>query len=122
MFYAGWNYGVRMELVGIYKQDTEVLVRQSVPPEDYIKNISAAGGNSMRIWVRDGDRARAAPVPAPAPSPMPSSPAHPRAPPPTRAPAPFPPHCDIATRPACRPGYHFWPCRLEGVCKTNLFV
>ena len=42
MFYAGWNYGVRMELVGIYKQDTEVLVRQSVPPEDYIKNILKA--------------------------------------------------------------------------------
>ncbi len=24
MFYAGWNYGVRMELVGLYKDDTEV--------------------------------------------------------------------------------------------------
>ena len=42
MFYAGWNYGVRMELVGIYKSDPEVHVRQSVPPTEYIEHILEA--------------------------------------------------------------------------------
>ena len=42
MFYAGWNYGVRMELVGIYKDDPEVLVRQSVPPDEYVQRILSA--------------------------------------------------------------------------------
>ena len=42
LFYAGWNYGVRMELVGIYKDDSEVLVRQSVPPTEYVSRILTA--------------------------------------------------------------------------------
>ena len=57
MFYAGWNYGVRMELVGLYKDDSEVLVRQSVPPDEYITRILSAkfcpvcGGFSQ--WTRE---------------------------------------------------------------------
>ena len=31
-----------MELVGIYKDDTEVLVRQAVPPEEYVQRILTA--------------------------------------------------------------------------------
>ena len=33
MFYAGWNYGVRMELVGIYKDDPEVRTSPGPDPE-----------------------------------------------------------------------------------------
>lgn len=42
LFYAGWNYGVRMELVGIYKDDAEVHVRQAVPPDEYVRRILSA--------------------------------------------------------------------------------
>ena len=42
LFYAGWNYGVRMELVNTFKNDAEMVVRQSVPPAEYVRHILSA--------------------------------------------------------------------------------
>ena len=39
LFYAGWNYDVRMKLVKMYQADPEVYVRKSVPPEEYVEKI-----------------------------------------------------------------------------------
>ena len=35
LFYAGWNYGVRMELVRMYEHDEEVVVRRRVTKKQY---------------------------------------------------------------------------------------
>ena len=35
LFYAGWNYGVRMELVRMYERDPEVVVRRRVKRAEY---------------------------------------------------------------------------------------
>ena len=40
MFYAGWNYDTRMKLVNYYKNDSDVIVRRSIPKYDYNTNMS----------------------------------------------------------------------------------
>ena len=42
LFYAGWNYGVRMELVELYRNDAEVFVRQKVAPSEYVTRMLSA--------------------------------------------------------------------------------
>ena len=42
MFYAGWNYDVRMKLVRMYGRDSEVHVRQEVPPSEYVDRMLSA--------------------------------------------------------------------------------
>lgn len=44
LFYAGWNYAVRMDLVRRFKDDPDpsILVRQRVPPEEYRRNMMRA--------------------------------------------------------------------------------
>ena len=44
LFYAGWNYGVRMELVRMYERDadTDVVVRRRVSKKQYMEHMSSA--------------------------------------------------------------------------------
>jgi len=42
MFYAGWNYDVRMKLVRMYGRDSEVHVRKEVPPSEYVDRMLSA--------------------------------------------------------------------------------
>ena len=42
MFYAGWNYDVRMKLVRMYRRDSEVHVRKEVPPSEYVDRMLTA--------------------------------------------------------------------------------
>ena len=42
LFYAGWNYKVRMELVEMFKTDADMVVRKEVPPAKYIEHIRTA--------------------------------------------------------------------------------
>ena len=44
LFYAGWNYAVRMQLVELYKDDPspQIYVRRSVPPDEYVAKIRQA--------------------------------------------------------------------------------
>jgi len=44
LFYAGWNYKVRMELVRLYRNDPDpdVMVRREVAPAEYIERILSA--------------------------------------------------------------------------------
>ena len=46
LFYAGWNYAVRMQLVELYKDDPspQIYVRRSVPPDEYVAKIRQAKG------------------------------------------------------------------------------
>ena len=42
LFYAGWNYGTRMELVRMYEHDAEVVVRRRVQKSEYQQHIRQA--------------------------------------------------------------------------------
>jgi len=42
LFYAGWNYDTRMELVKRFKDDGDMLVREKVPPAEYTKHMLEA--------------------------------------------------------------------------------
>ena len=39
LFYAGWNYGTRMELVRMYEADAEVVVRRRVKKPEYADHM-----------------------------------------------------------------------------------
>ena len=42
LFYAGWNYDVRMKLVALYQNDAEVYVRRKVEPDEYVRRMLSA--------------------------------------------------------------------------------
>ena len=42
LFYAGWNYGVRMQLVRLLEHDTELVVRRRVTLAEYHSYMTTA--------------------------------------------------------------------------------